>query len=396
MMTCRVLLSAIATFGLVCDALVLGTNASASDFMLVAGTSSPEEVCLFENAGNIGLDACSSAVAAGDGREIWSLTSNGQLMNAVSKKCASAAATSLVPSECGGASTWKMLPNGQVQVGEKCLSQMGEGAGTENVAAHVAAAASSSANSAFHAAAAAVDTDDATFWASRPGDAGPVTLTIELGEARTINVMKIAWEFPAQTFAVSVSSDGTEWTEVFATAVNMVKTSRIPLGLTARKIRVDMRKPHPLDGAFAGQAVYGIKSIALLAPRLEAALVDCSIASQSKDARDKYFMVSVSDFDPASSAALRAELPALAAAKTSLSSALSEVAALPSCDSGVAMMSTSSVKSMLVHDSSSRTRARGEGVPDLVSSMNGVDEVDVKMLLAVARSTIVGARGALR
>merc|ERR1712127_731770 len=160
--------------------------------------------------------------------------------------------------------------------------------------------------------------------------------------------------------------------------------------------RVDMRKPHPSDGAFAGQAVYGIKSIALLAPRLEAALVDCSLASQSKDARDKYFTVSVSNFDPASSAALRAELPALAAGKTSLSSALSEVVALPSCDGGVAMTSTSSGKSMLVHDSSSDTRAAGEGVADLVSSMNGVDEVDVKTLLAVARSTIVGARDTLR
>jgi len=368
-----------------CEAILLHGNASGSAFMLVAGVSSAEEMCLRENAGKIGLEACSAGVAAGDGRELWSLLGGGQLMNVVSKTCASAAvgATTVSMSDCGGASTWELLANGQARVGEKCLSLSGEGAGTENAASHAAAEATSSANSASHAAAAAVDADDATFWASKPGDAGPVALTIDLGEARSINILKIVWEFPAQAFAVSVSPDGLQWTEIFATTVNMVRVNRIPLGLTASKVRVDMKKPHPLHETAAGRPVYGIKSISVLAHRLDVALDDCAAASQAKDARDKYFPVSVSDFDPATSAALRAELPAMAAATVSLSTALADIAALPGCDGEAALLGASALLA-----TSSMTRSNGE-------AEDGFD-ADVKQLLATARSVIVAARDVLR
>merc|ERR1719512_246013 len=278
------------------------------------------------------------------GRELWTFLGGGQLMNVASKKCASsiAQATSLAISECSGASVWKMLPNGQMQVGDKCLSESGEGVGTENVAAHAAATATSSADSVAHTASAAVDTDDATFWASRPGESEPVTLTIDLGEAQRIDLMKISWQFPAESFVISVSVDGKDWTEVLSTAVNMLKVNRIPLGqTTASRIRVEMRRPHPLDGVYSGQPVYGIKSLAVLAPRLQVALDDCGVASKSRDARDKYFAVSVAEYDFAPFAALRSELPALAAAKASLSTALSEVVAarqkVPGCVSMAAL-----------------------------------------------------------
>merc|ERR1719410_1030159 len=131
-----------------------------------------------------------------------------------------------------------------MQVGEHtCLSQKGAGTGVENVAAHAAASATSSAGSPSHAAAAAVDTDAATFWASRPGESGPVVFSVDLGEVRSMSLMKIAWEFPAQSFAVSVSADGQTWHEVFTTSVNVLKETRIPLDLIAAKsVRVEMRK----------------------------------------------------------------------------------------------------------------------------------------------------------
>jgi len=375
---------AVAACALGCDAIHLHSSASTSATMLVAGVSSPEEMCLLESAGRIGLDSCAAAIAAGDGREIWSLLGGGQLMNTMSKRCAgaSAGATTLSTSDCEGASTWKFLPNGQAQVGDKCLSQAGEGSGTENVAAHVAAAATSSANADSHAAAAAVDTDDTTFWASRPGVSGPVALTIDFGEARSIDLLKIVWEFPAQSFAVSVSL-GDSWTEVFATAVNMVRVSRIPLGLMASKVRVDMKKPHPLAGTLSGQLIYGIRSIVALAPRLEAALDDCTTASHSKDARDKYFPVVVPDFDPTASAALRAELPAVAAAMASLNVALGDIVASPTCDGKEALLRTST---LYVTSSD----------PQIGGVTDGHDDADVKLLLATARSMIVGMRDALQ
>merc|ERR1719148_113873 len=152
--------------------------------------------------------------------------------------------------------------------GEKCVSQKGGGAGTENVAAHAAAFATSSVNSASHAAAAAVDSDDAAFWASKPGLAGPVILTVSLGEVRDISLMKIAWEFPAKSFAVSVSTDGKQWSEVFSTTTNVLKNSNIPLSLaTASSVWVEMRQTHSVDGHFFDQPLFGIRSLSLLASR---------------------------------------------------------------------------------------------------------------------------------
>jgi len=377
-------LAVIATLAFSCDAVLLHTDASSSQFMLLAGVSSAEENCLLEKTGHIGLDSCSKAVAAGDGSEIWSLSSGGQLVNVASKKCASAAGPSLTMSDCGSGSVWKLLPNGQVQVGDKCLSQSGDGAGTENVAAHAAAEATSSADSSSHAAAAAVDTDDATFWASSFGEVGPVSFNIDLGEARRVDLMKIAWEIPALTYSVFAMSEGNHWTEAFAMSGNVVKTSRIPLGLTTSKIRVDMKDPSPSHYTFSNQPAYGIKSVVLLSPRLQAGLEDCDVASQSKDARDKYFAVSVADFDPAASSAVRTELPALAAATASLRGALGEVVALPPCNDGAAMITTSTNSTVKHRDATT-----------LQGSISKFDEYDVENLLAEAKSMIVKARAAL-
>lgn len=377
MFSSRGIIAAIASFSLSCHA----TNASASTFMLVGGATSAEEMCLSETAGSVRLGACSSAVAAADGRELWSFLSGGQLMNAASKQCAgpSGAGSSLAMSDCGSASPWKMLPNGQVQVGgSKCLSQTGGGAGAENVAMHAAVAATSSANAASHSAAAAVDGDDATFWASSPGEAGAVSLTLDLGESRSLDLMKISWEFPAQSFAVSASLDGQTWNEVFSTSVNVVGVSHIPLNIAAKSVRVEM----------TGKPVYGIKSIALIAPGLEAALDDCAAAASSKDARDKYFAVSVNHAEITASAALRAELPALAAAKASLSTALSAVAGaeLSSCPS-TSTLAASHNRRLALRQRVAASRVEGAD--------SGFGEADVKMLLATARSTIVGVRAAL-
>jgi len=316
----------------------------------------------------------------------WSLLEGGQLMNVVSKRCASAVAgtTALSASDCAGASTWKFLSNGQAQVGDKCLSQAGEGAGIENVATHAAVAATSSASASSHSALAAVDSDEATFWASSPGDVGPVALTIDLGEARNIDIMKIIWEFPAQSFVVSVSSDGSDWTEVFGTNTNMVRESRIPLSLVASKLRVDMKGPHPRAGS-TGRPRYGIRSVVVLASRLDVSLDECTTASQSEDARDKYFPVAVSDFDPSASAAFRAELPALAAAKASLSESLGRVLALPDCAGEGALLGPSD---LLIVTSS---KTHGDESTD-----TGLDVADIKLLLATTRTIIVSARESLR
>lgn len=67
--------------------------------------------------------------------------------------------------------------------------------------------------------------------------------------------------------------------------------------------------------SFKGHSVFGIRSLAVRAPRLRAVVEDCGLAAKSADARDKYFETYVSSASAADSKALRSELPSLEAGR---------------------------------------------------------------------------------
>ena len=107
------------------------------------------------------LDDCVRAVAAGDGRELWKLQPNGQLVNVAGGKCAGlmdndVSSGHAVLMDCDaalknndGRSQFEVLGNGQLKLarqGAFCLSQSGPGAGRRNVAVKAAATATSSFN----------------------------------------------------------------------------------------------------------------------------------------------------------------------------------------------------------------------------------------------------------
>ena len=80
------------------------------------------------------LQKCTDAIAAGDGRDLFTFQSGGQLLNVAGGKCAGfggadiADGASLTFGDCGAAPQWEVLGNGQLKVkgaGDLCLSQSG-------------------------------------------------------------------------------------------------------------------------------------------------------------------------------------------------------------------------------------------------------------------------------
>ena len=347
-------------------------------------------------------------------------------MHVASKKCAGAvdatAGAGIIATSCDHADPWELLANGQARVGSLCLSQRGSEAGVENAAAQAAAAASSTADARAHGAAAAVDLDEATYWASKFDESGPVELSIDLGSMRRLESIKISWEFPAKAFAVSVSGDGEHWSEAFVTSANIDNSTAIALGgQHASKVKLVMLEAHPLYGVLGGHMLYGVRSVSVLAPRLDAIVDECTMAAQTKDARDKYFAVFASDFNPAASQALQGELPALTAARAALSAAVMDVAScIPNasmCKPGSSLVQAPGLqvhemaqqtwlpasKSLLQDAMASGSQSLGLNSDGLETAMAraadreyGLGAYSTQQTLGSARSAILKLRGLLR
>jgi len=386
----------------VCRALHVNTTVSSSrslagnTLMLVSGVSAASEMCLTAVAGSIRLEACDEAIAVGDGRELWAFQTGGHLLHLMSKQCADAgghAAADVALADCASASTWEMLGNSQLRSGSLCLSQRGLTAGSGNVAARAAAAATSSADAAAHGAAAATDLEMRSYWASKLDDAGTVDLTVDMGHVERPDSATIEWEFPPKAFAVAVAEGSGPWREVFATTVNMLRKTRILLGgLPASRLKVTMREPHPLLGHLSGHRLYGIRSLSVMAPRLQAVMEDCAVAARSNDARDKYFAVAVPTFEAAGAVTPQGDLEELDSAKASLSTVLGKVSdivpRLPMCGKGPLVSS-------LGGGFGAAALAAG-AVARMSAADQRVEFSTAQELLGTAKSAIVQVRSALR
>jgi len=145
-----------------------------------------------------------------------------------------------------------------------------------------------------------------------------------------------------------------------------------------------MHRPHPTHGSFEGHSLYGINTVAVYSPGMSMIVEDCANAAKSADARDKYFQVHVGEFDPSAAKAMASELPALEAAKASVSATISELAeALPRIS---ACKGRSFGESKLF----AKRAALAVGAGDLA------DVAQVGSLIAEARATIMAARALLK
>ena len=168
---------------------------------------------------------------------------------------------------------------------------------------------------------------------------------------------------------------------------------------------------------FQGHLLYGIRSVAVYADRLRAVVSECGKASKSFDARDKYFMSYVGEFDSFPSKALRSELPALDAATASLAATASELAdtlpllglcraeTLPASSKRIAHPNNARQATrnftanvgISVASQSDRTIESGTTAFDagLVDAQNGLDVDALDLLLNEARASIIGVRKVL-
>ena len=228
------IVSLLAVLGAVPAAAV--ASSAPSNFLLVSGVTAADENCLVGAETGVWLDSCQTAVADLSGREIWSLASDGSLVQAGSKQCLGArktgagAALELLSCDTpGGVSKWELQANGQIKMAgsNMCMSQLGVAPGLTNAAAGASASASSTLD-ASHGAAMAVDGVASTYWVSKLDEEQAVTLTLELGEPVHGSFLDVSFEFVPSSFAVYAAGASSEWQEIFATDSRVLTRLKIP------------------------------------------------------------------------------------------------------------------------------------------------------------------------
>merc|ERR1712139_88427 len=153
-----------------------------------------------------------------------------------------------------------------------------------------------------------------------------------------------------------------------------------------------------------GHAVYGIAGLEVMAKGMKTMVEDCAVASQSKDARDKYFQTFVGNFGSCSSKALRSELPSLEAASSSVASAVTELfdifPKLAACHPSASFLrnGTHVGDAILARTKfTSRIAAAtvASQIPKDVDTAVGLQSANVNSVLKAAREAVITARAAL-
>merc|ERR1719253_2349990 len=168
-------------------ACVVRAETASPSFMVISGITGPDQCLAAVGDSTAMLEPCTEAIAAGDGREVWSFENGGRLRNVVSNKCLQVSGADVSLGSCEGkASSWEMTSDGQMKHGDVCLTQSGSFAGDEDVAHGAPVHATSSSEESSHGAVKAVDGNEKTYWTSELDAEGPQHFTIDFGDSRTL------------------------------------------------------------------------------------------------------------------------------------------------------------------------------------------------------------------
>ena len=96
-------------------------------FMLVSGAAAIHEQCVVSTPAGLSAKPCVDAIVAGDGHEVFGLTSAGSLQD-VSGRCVALEAGKVEFRQCSNVGgVWEMTAEGQVKQGNMCLALGGPG-----------------------------------------------------------------------------------------------------------------------------------------------------------------------------------------------------------------------------------------------------------------------------
>lgn len=396
-------------FGINSAALV----AEPSPFMLVSGISSLDgEQCLVAGSSVLNLEPCLEAVAAGDGREVMQFDGDGQIASMADGTCVvlvdgdtsgggsiATTACSTSPESGDGRTFFSVSPNGQLKMprlGNYCLTVLGEGAASADIAQGADLAATST--NAQHSVKNIADGDAQSYWASASDPAAPVDVQLNFGSAKQIKSVEIEWEHPAQAYELQVAN-ANSWTTVQSTSGNnLQRTKYVGPTVSASALRIRMTMPHPTLGSSSGHTLYAIKAVRVVATSASVIVQDCVEAEDNTDARDKFFMVAVPAFDPSAAFAAKQQAALLGAAQEHLGSLLAELyVAMPSLAAcgfkasfgkrPPALVSTQQVSALTLRGAQERGDATSVAVAAVTRSV-GVDSQALRALVTRAREAL--------
>ncbi|CAD7940959.1 unnamed protein product [Amoebophrya sp. A25] len=293
-------------------------------FMITSGITHEKEHCLVADApdrdgSSFHLAPCGAQVKKMNGHELFRFMDNGALYTLMGKKCitledgnVTKQGGSITLQDCDtataagdGRALWEPMPSSQLKsgkAGDYCLTMGPEQArpGETNLIRGSNAIDASSSNGS-HIPKLVADGNDSTYWASDWDPSEDETVTIDLGTTAKVNGIDIDWEYPPKSFSVENSTDGVHFSSCMNVDFNEKWNLHMPgRMLKARYLRIVMHEVHPVLGQHkeSGRHLYGIQHVRVTSRALQPVLQKCSDAARSTDARDKWFLVEVTEFNP--------------------------------------------------------------------------------------------------
>ena len=258
--------------------------------------------------GNDGAEAqlmeCTEAIAMGDGRELWIVQNNFQILSYVGKKCLelkdgdNSDNARIQINNCwitnsygDGRDKWLIEPSGKIiayKDRSKCLTAF-TNQYLENVAYRQKAIASSNLDSS-HSPHLALDGQESNYWASSPG-ISQNSFTVMFNEPKTVREIKISWKYYATDFEILGLRENNIWENIETIKNNDKATTKSRTGTRSLYgVKIIMNRGFEM---FEGKVIYGINDLQCQAGTKPVKLKECN---EGEDFKSNVFLMEDVEF----------------------------------------------------------------------------------------------------